>query len=102
MYADRKHWPLEAVYVALTHGKVHSDDCAACETEVRMLDRVELEIGFIGALSVEQRKRLLEIAGKCPVHRTLTSKVEIHTRVGGPLPSWPPPSDELAAKPSDR
>ena len=82
MYAERKHWPLEAVHVALTHGKVHSDDCAACETEGRMIERIELEISFTGALSVEQGQRLLEIAGKCPVHRTLTSKIAIHTRVG--------------------
>lgn len=86
MYAERKHWPLEAVHVALTHAKVHADDCVACATEVRMIDRIELEISLTGALSAEQRQRLLEIAGKCPVHRTLTSKIEIHTRVAGPLP----------------
>lgn len=86
MYAERKHWPLDAVHVALTHAKVHSEDCVACETEVRKLDRIELEISLEGALSGEQRQRLLEVAGKCPVHRTLTSKIEIHTRVGDPLP----------------
>lgn len=102
MYAERKHWALEAVRVTLTHAKVHSDDCVACETEARTLDRIELEISLAGALSIEQRQRLLEIAGKCPVHRTLTSKVEIHTRVGDPSPGWPPPSEALAAKPSDR
>lgn len=80
MYAERKHWPLEAVHVALTHAKVHSDDCVACETEVRLIDQIEMELSLTGPLSAEQRQRLLEIAGKCPVHRTLTSGVKIHTR----------------------
>ncbi len=80
MYAERKHWPLEAVRVAVTHAKVHSDDCVACETEVRSMDRIEMEITLTGPLSPEQRQRLLDIAGKCPVHRTLTSEVKIHTR----------------------
>lgn len=80
MYAERKHWPLEAVHIALTHAKVHSDDCVACETEVRLIDQIEMEIGLTGALSGDQRQRLLEIAGKCPVHRTLTSQVKINTR----------------------
>lgn len=81
MYAERKHWPLEAVHVTLTHAKVHSDDCVACEAEVRLIDRIEMEISLTGALSGEQRQRLVEIAGKCPVHRTLTSEIKIHTRV---------------------
>ena len=82
MYAERKHWPLEDVHVVLTHAKVHSDDCGACETEVRMMDQIEMEISLTGALSADQRQRLLEIAGKCPVHRTLTSAVKIRTRHG--------------------
>lgn len=81
MYAERKHWPLEAVQVALTHAKVHSEDCVACETQVRSIDQIEMEIGFSGDLSRDQRQRLLDIAGKCPVHRTLTSQVRINTRV---------------------
>lgn len=80
MYAERKQWPLEAVHVSLTHAKVHSEDCAACEKEVRMLDQIEMEIGLTGDLSGDQRQRLLDIAGKCPVHRTLTSRVKINTR----------------------
>lgn len=79
MYAERKHWPLEAVHVALTHAKVHAEDCVACETEVRSLDQIEMEISFTGELSDDQRQRLLAIAGKCPVHRTLTSQVRINT-----------------------
>lgn len=81
MYAKRKRWPLEAVQVALTHVRVHSEDCAACETEVRLIDQIEVEIAFSGDLSAEQRQKLLAIADKCPVHRTLTSKVKINTRM---------------------
>jgi len=80
MYAQRKHWPLEALHVTLTHAKVHAEDCVACETEVRSLDQIEMEIRLTGALSPDQRQRLLDIAGKCPVHRTLTSQVRINTR----------------------
>ena len=80
MYAERKHWPLEAVHVALTHAKVHSEDCVACETEVRQIDQIEMEITLSGGLSADQRQRLLEIADKCPVHRTLTSQVKITAR----------------------
>ncbi|HEV2271865.1 MAG TPA: OsmC family protein [Steroidobacteraceae bacterium] len=89
MYAERKHWPLEAVRVVLTHAKVHAEDCVACETEVRSLDQIEMEISFTGELSDDQRQRLLAIAGKCPVHRTLTSQVRINTRAvqpPGPAP----------------
>jgi putative redox protein len=81
MYAERRRWPLEAVHITLTHAKVHADDCAACDGEIRMIDNVELEISLTGDLSEDQRERLLEIAGRCPVHRTLTSTVQIHTRV---------------------
>ena len=84
MYAQRQHWPLEAVHIALTHAKVHADDCAACESGTRMIDSAEMEISLAGDLSEEQRGRLLEIASRCPVHRTLTSAVQIHTRVVTP------------------
>lgn len=85
LYAQRKHWPLEAVHVALTHAKVHAEDCVACETEVRWLDQIDMEIRFTGALSDDQRQRLLTIAEKCPVHRTLTSQVRINTRAVYPV-----------------
>jgi uncharacterized OsmC-like protein len=79
MYARRKGWPLDEVTVNLRHSKIHASDCADCETKEAMLDRIELEIHFTGKLSAEQRAKLLEIANKCPVHRTLTSKIDIET-----------------------
>jgi putative redox protein len=81
MYARRKQWPLEAVTVKLRHSKVHAEDCADCETRVGLLDRIERDVELTGALTEEQRGRLLEIANKCPVHRTLTSRIEIRTRL---------------------
>jgi putative redox protein len=77
MYARRKQWPLEAVTVRLRHSKVHATDSEECETKTGMLDRIGCEVELHGALSVEQRVRLLEIADKCPVHRTLTSALRI-------------------------
>jgi len=80
MYARRKGWPLEEVTVKLRHSKVHAFDCAECETKEGMLDRIERDIHFAGKLTTEQRSKLLEIANKCPVHRTLTSEIDIRTR----------------------
>jgi putative redox protein len=77
MYAQRKEWPLEGVQVSLTHAKIHAEDCADCETKVGMIDRIEVGISFTGDLTEEQERRLLEIAGKCPVHRTLVSGAKI-------------------------
>jgi putative redox protein len=81
MYARRKNWPLEAVTVRLRHAKIHAADCEACETKDGRLDYVEREVELIGVLSDEQRARLLDIANKCPVHRTLKSKIHIETRL---------------------
>ena len=81
MYARRKQWPLEAVTVRLRHSKIHAADCESCETKEGLLDRIERDVEFTGPLSEEQRARLLEIANKCPVHRTLTSEVDIQTRL---------------------
>jgi uncharacterized OsmC-like protein len=81
MYARRKAWPLEEVTVHLRHSKIHAIDCAECETKDGMLDRIERDIHFTGPLTDEQRSKLLEIANKCPVHRTLTSEIDIVTRV---------------------
>lgn len=80
MYADRKEWPLESVTVRLEHGKVHADDCDNCETKNGKIDRIEREIEIEGDLSDEQREKLMEIADKCPVHRTLTSETVIEDR----------------------
>jgi uncharacterized OsmC-like protein len=80
MYARRKEWPLEEVTVHLRHSKIHAADCAECETREGLLDRIERDIHFSGSLTGEQRSRLLEIANKCPVHRTLTSEIKIATR----------------------
>ena len=75
MYADRKGWPLESVTVRLSHQKVHAGDCAECETREGRIDRIGLDIELEGLLDEPQRRRLLEIAERCPVHRTLESEV---------------------------
>jgi uncharacterized OsmC-like protein/fermentation-respiration switch protein FrsA (DUF1100 family) len=80
MYAARKALPLDRVTVMLRHSKVHAEDCAECETKSGMLDQIEREIAMEGTLDPEQRQKLMEIADKCPVHRTLTSEVRIATR----------------------
>lgn len=81
VYARRKGWPLESVRVHLRHSKINASECADCRTKEGLVDRIEREIELIGALSDEQRSRLLEIANKCPVHRTLTSEINIQTRL---------------------
>ena len=79
MYARRKKWPLESVRVRLRHDKIHAADCADCETREGKLDRIEREVELVGPLDDEQRARLLDIANKCPVHRTLRSEIIIDT-----------------------
>jgi uncharacterized OsmC-like protein len=81
MYARRKGWPLEGVVVRLTHSKIHAADCAECETGDGMLNRIDGELELTGPLTLEQRSRLLEIANRCPVHRTLTSEIDIRSRL---------------------
>lgn len=81
MYARRRQWPLDAVTVRLRHSKIHAVDCVECETKEGMLDRIERDVELVGALTPEQRAKLLEIANKCPVHRTLTSEINIRTRL---------------------
>jgi putative redox protein len=77
LYARRKAWPLEQVTVRLRHDRIHAADCAECETKASRLDQVKWSLQLSGALTSEQRARLLEIAQMCPVHRTLRSEVRI-------------------------
>jgi len=79
LYAERKALPLEGAVVRLRHGRVHVADCETCETKEGMIDRIERVIALRGDLDAEQRRRLMEIADKCPVHRTLTSEIDIRT-----------------------
>ncbi len=81
MYADRKQWPLGRISVRLAHNRIYATDCEECETREGMIDRIERSIEVTGSLAEEQRSKLLEIAGKCPVHRTLTSEIDIRTRL---------------------
>jgi len=81
MYADRKGWPLDRVSVSLAHDKIHAQDCADCETKAGRVDRIMRRLTVTGALDPDQRAKLLEIADKCPVHRTLTSEVSIVTEM---------------------
>ena len=90
LYARRKEWPLAGVTVQLEHVRIHAADCAECETKEGRIDRIERMITLEGALSGEQRARLLEIAERCPVHRTLVSEIDIRTRLAPEPPPRPP------------
>ena len=81
MYARRKQWPLERVTVRLRHSRVHAEDCAACETSAAKLTVIDRDIALDGSLADDERARLLDIANRCPVHLTLTSRIEIRTRL---------------------
>ena len=89
MYAEQKKWPLERVRVDLRHEKVHATDCAECETKEGKVDRIERIVTLEGGLDDAQRQRLLEIANRCPVHRTLHAEVWIPTSLapGGATPT---------------
>ena len=84
MYAGRKNLPLERVAVRLKHNKIHARDCELCETEEGKIDRIERDLELVGDLSAEQRRDLLRIADRCPVHRTLHSEIDIQTRLDAP------------------
>lgn len=79
MYARQKQWPLAGVSVRLSHQKVHARDCAECEQETGFVDVIEKHVLLTGDLSPDQRARLLAIADKCPVHRSLTGAVKIRS-----------------------
>ena len=81
LYAESKKLPLEHVNVRLKHEKVHATDCVECENKDQKIDRIERELELTGALDDSQRQRLMEIANRCPVHRTLESKVLVQTRL---------------------
>ena len=80
LYARRKEFPLENVTVSLWHSRIHASDCEECETKEGMLDRIDIDVELTGPLTAEQHSKLMEIAGKCPVHRTLTSEINIRLR----------------------
>lgn len=77
LYARRKEWPLEGVSIRLVFDRVHEADCEACEQPTSRIDRIVREIALSGPLDQTQRQRLLEIAAKCPVHRTLIGTPKI-------------------------
>ena len=79
MYAERKGLALKSVEVRLSHARIHAKDCENCETEDVMLDEIQSKIRLEGDLDETERTRLLEIATRCPVHRTLSSEVKIRT-----------------------
>ena len=81
LYARRKSWPLGSVTVGLRHSRIHAEDCGNCETKDGTLDRIDVAIEMPGPLTDEQRARLLEIAGRCPVHRTRRSEIDIRSRL---------------------
>ncbi|MBB4931604.1 putative redox protein [Lipingzhangella halophila] len=85
MFAQRREWPLRGITVRLRHSRIHAADCENCETESGRVDYIRREIELDGDLDADQRAKLMEIADKCPVHRTLRSEVAIDTHpVGAP------------------
>ena len=79
-YARHHKIPLENVTVSLRHSRIHAQDCAECETKAGLLDRIDLDVQLTGPITPEQHAKLMEIAGKCPVHRTLKSEIDIRLR----------------------
>jgi putative redox protein len=79
LYARRKQWPLDNVVIRLRHSRVYAKDCEDCVVrDDTRLDRIETAVELSGPLTAEQHRKLMEVAHKCPVHRTLTSQIDIH------------------------
>lgn len=81
MYAERKKWPVEDIFVEMRHHKAHADDCEDCDDPKARIDKIEKDITVKGDLSEEQVQKLLEISKKCPVHKTLLNDINIHTEI---------------------
>jgi putative redox protein len=81
LYAQRKGIDLQGITVRLQHYRIYAEDCRDCETKSGFLDRIDREIELTGNLDEAQRRRLLEIAERCPVHRTLKSEINIRTLI---------------------
>lgn len=82
MYADRKKWPVDDIYVEMLHHKSHAEDCSDCDNPKTKIDKIEKEIIIKGDLEKDQLQRLMEISKKCPVHKTLLSEIDIETSIG--------------------
>jgi putative redox protein len=81
MYANRKEWPVEDIYVEMRHHKAHAEDCEDCDDPKARIDKIEKDLFVKGDLSEEQMNRLLDISKKCPVHKTLLNDVEINSTI---------------------
>ena len=81
LYAQRKGIDVERITVRLQHSRIHAEDCVDCETKTGFLDRIDREIEMSGNLDETEKRRLLEIAEHCPVHRTLKSEMDIRTSI---------------------
>jgi putative redox protein len=79
MYATRKNWDLKEVLIHLSHDKIYAEDCRECETKTGKIDKIERKIELIGQLDDKQKQRLMEIADRCPVHKTLHSEIQVNT-----------------------
>ena len=81
LYAQRKGMDLQRITVRLQHFRIHAEDCLDCETKTGFLDRIDREIELTGNLDEAQKSRLIEIAERCPLHRTLKSEINIRTLI---------------------